>query len=85
MNSGDLVIATCGVTKGDFAITILWTLNEQPVKNINGIRVVSTSKRVSQLSIESVQAELAGMYVCNVQNLAGSTNHSAYLYMLMVF
>lgn len=80
VNSGDVIVATCVITKGDLPITISWTLNERSVKNIGGIRVVSTSKRVSQLSIESVQAEHAGTYICNAENSAGFTNYSAYLH-----
>ncbi|KAF2905043.1 hypothetical protein ILUMI_01126, partial [Ignelater luminosus] len=80
VNSGDVIVVNCVVTKGDFPYIISWTLNEHPVKDISGITVVSTNKRVSQLSIESVQAEHTGMYICNAQNSAGSTNHSAYLH-----
>ena len=79
INSGDLVIATCAVSKGDFPITIRWSLNNKPLDNVDGITVLSTNKRVSQLTIESVQAHHSGEYKCIAKNKAGVIDFSAYL------
>lgn len=69
----------CTVHKGDFPIGIKWTLNKQPVKEIDGINVMLTNKRISQLSIETVSAEHAGEYECVAKNAAGISSHKANL------
>lgn len=70
----------CTVNKGDFPLNITWVLNEKPVTNINGINVLKTNKRISQLSIESISAEHVGEYICIASNIAGTITHSAYLH-----
>lgn len=79
INSGDMTIVNCAVTKGDFPLKIVWTLNDKPARDIDGITVDNSKKRVSQLSIDSVQAEHAGKYICTAANRAGSSSHSAVL------
>lgn len=71
---------TCTVHKGDFPIDIDWTLNNRSVKFYQGISVMRTNKRISQLSIDSVQAEHAGEYICNAKNSAGTAKQSAHLH-----
>ncbi|XP_068899408.1 cell adhesion molecule Dscam1 isoform X5 [Tenebrio molitor] len=79
VNSGELVIATCAVSKGDFPIAIRWTLKNHPLDQFDGITIVSTNKRVSQLTIESVQAHHTGEYRCIAENKAGIADFSTYL------
>lgn len=73
-----MTVVTCAVTKGDLPLKIVWTLNNQTIRDIAGVTVES-KKRVSQLSIDSVHAEHAGEYVCTATNRAGSSSYSAVL------
>ncbi|KAI8422223.1 hypothetical protein MSG28_006118 [Choristoneura fumiferana] len=76
----ELVVAMCTVTKGDMPLSIMWYFNGKPVKSgSNGI-VLTTTKRTSQLTIEAVTHINQGNYTCTVSNQAGTTNHSAELY-----
>lgn len=69
--------ATCTVLKGDYPIEIEWALNSEPIKRENlDITIVSTSKRVSLLTIEAVTALHAGEYTCSASNAAGGTSYS---------
>lgn len=79
INSGDMVIVSCAVTKGDLPLEISWLLNGKSVGDVIGITVDGSRKRVSQLTIESVSAEHAGEYTCLAKNKAGSTTFSATL------
>lgn len=69
----------CTVHKGDFPIKMTWTLNGGSLELVEGISVLRTNKRISQLSIDSVDAVHAGEYVCKASNAAGVAEHSAYL------
>lgn len=79
LNSGDAASLTCSITKGDFPIDFTWTLNGRHIGNDDGISLLRTSKRISQLSIDYVEAEHAGEYVCIAHNKAGNASHSAHL------
>lgn len=79
MNSGDAASVLCSITKGDFPVDFTWTLNGRRVSNDDNISVVRSNKRTSQLSIDSVQAEHAGEYVCTAHNKAGNSSHSTSL------
>ncbi|XP_063932336.1 cell adhesion molecule Dscam1 isoform X3 [Zophobas morio] len=80
VNSEDMSSLFCTVHKGDFPIKITWTLNGRPIDTSQGISVMRTNKRISQLSIDSVHAEHTGEYTCTAKNTAGSTHHSAVLH-----
>ncbi|XP_044270286.1 Down syndrome cell adhesion molecule-like protein Dscam2 isoform X42 [Tribolium madens] len=79
-NSGDLATVNCAITKGDLPINITWSLNGHPVQTIGGITVGQMGKRISTLSIDSVDAKHAGTYMCTAQNKAGTITHSSTLY-----
>lgn len=79
INSGDTASITCTVSKGDFPINITWTLNGRLASKIDGISIFRSNKKISQLNIESVQAEHAGDYTCIARNAAGSTSYSTSL------
>lgn len=79
VNSGDMVSVICTVHRGDFPIDISWTLNGKSLEHIHGATIMRTNKRISQLSIESLDAIHAGEYICHATNEAGVTEHSAYL------
>nr|XP_015838893.1 PREDICTED: Down syndrome cell adhesion molecule isoform X21 [Tribolium castaneum] len=80
VNSEDMCSLLCTVSKGDFPIEITWRLNNRSIEAYQGISVLRTNKRISQLSIDSVQAEHAGEYTCLAKNPAGITHQSAILH-----
>lgn len=80
VNSGEMVSIFCTVRKGDFPIGIRWTLNSRSVDGIEGASVLRTNKRISQLSIDSVQAHHAGEYMCAAKNSAGIVQDSTILH-----
>lgn len=80
INSGELTSLTCSVNKGDLPAEIIWTHNNKSVRADEGINIMKMSRKISMLSIESVQAEHAGEYRCIVKNPAGIAIHSAYLH-----
>ncbi|XP_044018803.1 Down syndrome cell adhesion molecule-like protein Dscam2 isoform X8 [Aphidius gifuensis] len=80
VNWGDTITATCTVLKGDNPIDIEWALNGEPISKENSeITIVSTSKRVSLLTIEAVAARHAGIFSCTASNIAGGTSYSSSL------
>ena len=79
VNSGDMTTVQCAVIKGDFPITISWALNNQSISDISGVTISQINKRISSLSIESVEAIHTGMFTCTAVNKAGSTSYSAVL------
>lgn len=79
MNSGDAASVLCSITKGDFPVDFTWLLNGRRVVNDDYISIMRSNKRTSQLSIDSVQAEHAGVYVCIAHNKAGNSSHSTSL------
>lgn len=80
VNSDDMVSVSCIVAKGDFPLDIVWLLNGRLIDNILGISVVKTNRRISQLNIDSVQADHIGKYTCLAKNPAGSTSSSTILH-----
>lgn len=78
MNSGDVAVANCIVTKGDLPIKIKWTLNGKAIQKIHGVSL-SNTKRSSQINIESVYFEHAGNYTCIANNSAGYDTYSTIL------
>lgn len=83
--SGELVSATCSVTKGDFPLKISWLFNGNPIDLMNGVTVGQTNKKVSTLTIDSADKVHSGNYQCLVQNAAGKTSYSATLNVKGVF
>lgn len=79
VNSGDLLMTTCFVTKGDLPIEISWTLNNKSINDIDGISVVSPNKRASQITIDSVEAHHRGEYKCIAKNKAGVSEFLSFL------
>lgn len=78
-NSGDLTSMTCSINKGDLPITLTWLHNNASIKSSEGISINQINKKISTLSIESIEAKHAGLYICVAKNLAGTASHSAYL------
>lgn len=79
INSGDMASTTCSINKGDLPLNITWTFNNRAINDVDGVAVSFVNKRLSALSIESVQAEHAGQYTCIATNAAGRTSYSTNL------
>ena len=72
-------IVSCAVTKGDLPIEIKWMLNDRSLPLNDGIMISSNGKRISMLSIDSVQPRHAGNYTCIAKNKAGESRHTSTL------
>lgn len=79
INSGDTVMATCFVAKGDLPITIRWSINDKPIDKLDGVSTMNANKRASQITIESVQNYHIGEYKCLAENKAGVAEFSTFL------
>lgn len=79
VNSGEMASTQCAVTKGDFPLKITWFFNSNPIETLHGVSVMKTSQRISSLSIDSVDAIHAGVYMCLAENAAGADRYSTYL------
>ncbi|XP_065340863.1 cell adhesion molecule Dscam1 isoform X19 [Cloeon dipterum] len=81
LNAGELVTATCSITKGDSPISISWFFNNSEIESGDGDVVISKiSKKVSALTIESARANHMGEYTCVAKNAAGASNFSTSLH-----
>lgn len=80
LNTDEMAAVQCMALKGDLPMKILFYFNESPITTVeNGVRVVMTSPRISQLTIEAVTAYHRGHYRCVAENKAGRTEYSAEL------
>lgn len=78
INEGDTVSVQCTVLKGDSPLNITWKMNGKIVQSGLGISI-STMKRVSLITMDSVHAENAGIYECVAANKAGYAVYSSKL------
>lgn len=76
MSFGEFVNLQCTIAGGDLPVKITWTLNEKPFEDY--LEIITT-KRISELTIESVSAKHTGNYSCIAENRAGRVNHTAEL------
>lgn len=58
---------------------IVWMHNNKVIQTNEGISLLRVHKKLSTLSIESVQAKHVGEYTCIVNNSAGRAKHTTYL------
>ncbi|XP_068899432.1 cell adhesion molecule Dscam1 isoform X27 [Tenebrio molitor] len=79
VNSGDVASLQCTVYKGDLPIKITWLHNNDTIGHNDGIMISKVSKKVSSLTIDSVQEEHKGSYTCLAENKAGKTSYSTVL------
>lgn len=79
INSGDMIMINCFVSKGDLPINIYWTLNNKRINDFGGITALKANKRSSQLTIDSVQDHHRGEYKCVAENKAGIAEFVAFL------
>lgn len=77
---GESNAVQCMVTKGDLPLTMEWSMNGRPLRNVeNGITIIQMSPRLSSLSINSIDAHHRGFFECTASNAAGSTHYSTEL------
>ncbi|XP_076265886.1 Down syndrome cell adhesion molecule 1 isoform X19 [Rhynchophorus ferrugineus] len=79
VNSGDLASLTCSIHKGDLPINISWLHNNVTIGYIDGVSVIQVNKKVSTVTIDSVQEQHRGEYTCLAENKAGSVQYTAVL------
>lgn len=80
LNTDDVAAVQCMALKGDLPMKIVWYFNDSPITTIeNGVHVVMTSSRISQLTIEAVTAFHRGFYRCVAENKAGRNEYAAEL------
>ncbi|XP_076265881.1 Down syndrome cell adhesion molecule 1 isoform X14 [Rhynchophorus ferrugineus] len=79
VNSGDVVSVQCIASKGDLPLNITWFFNGKKVDFSLGYTVAQMNKRISSLSIDSVDAVHAGEYTCVAENPAGRDGYSTRL------
>lgn len=71
-NTGDMIGATCMVTKGDLPIEIRWFFNEDPIDQRDDfVTIGKMSSRTSSLNIEEIEDKHRGSYKCVATNKAG--------------
>lgn len=78
-DSSSSTMVSCGVTKGDTPISIVWMFNGSPISTNDGVLITKSGQKISMLSIESVQSRHAGNYTCMARNRAGEVSHSSEL------
>lgn len=80
LNTDDVAAVQCMALKGDLPMKISWYFNDEQITTVeNGVHVVMTSPRISQLTIESVTAYHRGQYRCLAENKAGQSEYTAEL------
>lgn len=69
------------INKGDIQdLVIQWTLNGKPIMNgKNGVSVIRISKKLSTLSLDSINDQHRGIIKCIATNIAGTTEYSTEL------
>lgn len=61
-------------------MNITWIHNNKSIGYNEGILISTAGKKISTISIDSVQEEHSGIYTCLAQNKAGISSHSAELH-----
>lgn len=78
-NLGESTTVQCSLALGDLPVNFSWFLNNENVNEKYGINIGMFGKKISVLSIESLDGQHAGNYTCIAQNAAGSSSHSSEL------
>lgn len=65
--------------KGDLPINISWLHNNISIGYKEGVMITKAGKKISTVSIDSVDESHTGTYTCLAENKAGMTRFSAVL------
>lgn len=76
---GESNTVQCSLSIGDLPVKFSWTLNGQPLNNIQEVAISSVGKKTSVISIDSIDEHHAGNYTCTAKNKAGSASYSSQL------
>lgn len=79
INLSDFATLQCSVHKGDLPITIKWLHNNVSIDYTDGVLVTKAGKKVSTVTIDSVQEYHAGEYSCVAENKAGAARFTVNL------
>lgn len=82
LNFGETASVQCTILGGDLPIAVKWLLNNIVIENDQydeNLSISKIGKRVTVLTIESVNGYHAGNYTCKAENKAGITSYSANL------
>ena len=79
VNEGEIAQLTCAVRRGDFAISITWSLKGDVISSDPAITTTMIGQQTSFLMISSVGYRHGGVYTCRATNPAGSVTYSAEL------
>lgn len=79
VNYGEFASLTCSVHKGDLPINISWLHNNKSIGYIDGLSISKAGKKVSTITIDSVEASHAGTFTCVAANKAGEAYYNAIL------
>ena len=69
----------CTISKGDLPIDIEWLFNDYAINSFSGITTSKIGKKVSVLTIDSVNGNNAGNYTCKAKNQAETNRFTAEL------
>ncbi|XP_029347307.1 Down syndrome cell adhesion molecule-like protein Dscam2 isoform X46 [Acyrthosiphon pisum] len=78
--AGETISIQCTVSSGDIPIEFAWTFNGKSTSDLANVFVSKTGRRVSSLTVESLNEKNVGNYSCHARNMAGETGHTASLY-----
>lgn len=78
--AGETVQVTCFVAKGDLPLKITWSFHGEELSSHMGMSTARMGDRSSFLVIEAMMAAHSGNYTCTAENAAGTTSHTASLF-----
>lgn len=78
-NFGDSVTVQCTISKGDLPVDINWLFNGYALNDYLGATTSKIGKKVSVLTIDSVNGHNAGNYTCIARNKAQTSEYTAEL------
>lgn len=76
---GESASVQCLLLLGDSPVNFKWFFNGKPITQMSGISTVMIGKKLSVMSIESVNGKHAGNYTCQTANKAATVNYIAEL------
>lgn len=79
LNGGTSSKIFCTITDGDLPVQIRWYKDEEPFQANDKKRVLMLDDRTSVLSLNKLDLEDSGTYVCRANNSAGLTHYSTML------
>lgn len=79
INSGESILLTCNVAKGDLPLDISWSFHGEELSSHIEITTTKIGDRASLLTIASAKSEHSGIYTCTAKNVAGQSTETAIL------